>query len=170
MRNLLLLIAFLFANQSSAQEDTIRLDTDAVKTIDGIVNELLRFISIKPGQQRNLEDFQKLFLPTARFYVHSQRDSVALPVESVNLQEFVELLDDPYYEKGFTELELGKKVDEYNGVAHVFQAFYGKDSDGFEARGINSYQLVYFHNRWWIVNLLWTDDSNGEKIPQKYLD
>ena len=37
-------------------------------------------------------------------------------------------------------------------------------------RGINSYQLVYFKDRWWIVNVLWTGDRNGEPIPRKYLN
>lgn len=57
----------------------------------------------------------------------------------------------------------------YNGIANVFQSFYGKDSENKEERGINSYQLVYFKNRWWIANLLWTGDANGVKIPKKYL-
>ena len=66
-------------------------------------------------------------------------------------------------------IPISKVVDEYNGIAHVFQTFYAKDSENFEERGITSYQLVYFNNRWWIANIVWTGDSNGVKVPAKYL-
>lgn len=91
-------------------------------------------------------------------------------METVSLDEFITLLQDPYYEQGFTEYEFSKKVDEYNGIAQVFQTFYAKDSENFEETGITSYQLVYFENRWWIVNVLWTGDSNGVTVPKNYLD
>ncbi len=65
-------------------------------------------------------------------------------------------MKDSYYDKGFEEFELGKVINEYNGIANVFQSFYGKDSEGAEEKGINSYQLVYFKNRWWIANMVWT--------------
>ena len=50
-----------------------------------------------------------------------------------------------------------------------FKAFMRKDSKNEEARGINSYQLVYFEKRWWIANLLWTLETDKAKIPKKYL-
>ena len=71
--------------------------------------------------------------------------------------------------KGYLEHETGKTINEFNGIANVFQSFYGKDSENEEARGINSYQLVYFGKRWWIVNLLWTLETDKIKIPKKYL-
>ena len=97
-------------------------------------------------------------------------DSIDLPYETVTLEEFVELLQDEYYKKGFTEYELGKVVNEFNGIANVFQSFYSKDSENQEGKGITSYQLVYFEERWWIADILWTTDSNGIPIPEKYLD
>jgi hypothetical protein len=71
--------------------------------------------------------------------------------------------------KDLFEYETGKVVDEYNGIAHVFQSFFAKDSENNEEKGINSYQLVYSDSRWWIVNIVWTGDSNGIKVPGKYL-
>ena len=88
--------------------------------------------------------------------------------ETVSLDDFLKLLKDPYYEQGYLEKEIHKVVDEYNGIAHVFQTFYGKDSEGSEERGINSYQLTYYGGRWWIVSLLWTIEPDSEAIPAKY--
>lgn len=88
--------------------------------------------------------------------------------ESATIADFIELMNDPYYEQGFLEQEINKVYDEYNGIAQVFQSFYAKDAEGIEERGINSYQLVFFNDRWWIVSLLWIGDSNGVMLPEKY--
>jgi len=68
-----------------------------------------------------------------------------------------------YPEEDFTENELGKVVNKYNGIAKVFQSFYPKDSENEEGRGITSYQFIYFKERLWIT------DSIGIPIPDKYL-
>ena len=74
-----------------------------------------------------------------------------------------------YYEKSFTQYETGKFVNEYNGIANVFQSFYAMDSDGQEAKGMASCQLVYFDDCWWISDVLWTTNTNGIPIPQNIL-
>jgi hypothetical protein len=77
-------------------------------------------------------------------------------------------MQDQYYEEGYIEYELGKVVNEYNGIANVFQAVYQKDSENLESKAMNSYQLIYFNSRWWVVNLIWTTNLNGVEIPRKY--
>ncbi|AHF15615.1 hypothetical protein NIASO_11545 [Niabella soli DSM 19437] len=144
-------------------------DTNAVKSIDGIVGEVLRLQSSERGKTRNWKALRNLFLPTATFTILNSKDSLNRPTETVSLDDFIELMHDDYYTEGYVEYETGKVVDEFNGIANVFQSFYGKDSKNEEARGINSYQLVYFKNRWWIANLLWTLETNKVKIPKKYL-
>src|SRR5690606_28397516 len=108
---------------------------------------VLRTISGEPGKKRNWEAFENLFLETATFTAHTHSDSFPQQVETVRLKEFLELLQNPYYEQGFLEYEINKVVEEYNGIAHVFQTYYARDSENYEEKGINSYQLVYFDNR-----------------------
>jgi hypothetical protein len=36
-------------------------------------------------------------------------------------------------------------------------------------RGINTIQLFYDGNRWWIVNIFWQQESIEDPIPEKYL-
>ncbi len=152
-----------------AAQQKMSSDTNAVKSIDGIVKEVLRLVSGEKGQTRNWDALRSLFLPTATFTVLNNSDSISQPVETVSLDDFIKLMHDEYYEQGYLEYETGKTINEYNGIANVFQSFYAKDSENKEERGINSYQLVYFEKRWWIVSLLWTGDTNGVKIPKKYL-
>lgn len=167
MKFIFIAISFFLSSNLLAQQK-MEADATAVKNIDGIVKEVLRIISGEEGKVRDWDAFANLFLPSATFTVHSHDDSVSLPVETVSLQEFITLMDDPYYDRGFLEQGIDIAVNEYNGIAQVFQSYYARDSEGYEEEGINSYQLVYFNDRWWIANLLWTGDSNGVKVPDKY--
>jgi len=36
-------------------------------------------------------------------------------------------------------------------------------------RGINSIQLLNDDNRWWIINIYWTQESEENPIPDMYL-
>ena len=167
-------IIFVFLVFNSAlglkAQETMLPDTNAVKTIDDIVKESLRLISGQKGRSKNWDALRNLFLPTATFTVlNNNNNSISLPVETVSLNDFIELLHDDYYEAGYIEYETGKTIDKFNGIANVFQSFYGKDSENKEARGINSYQLVYFEKRWWIANLLWTLATDKVKISKEYL-
>lgn len=141
-------------------------EVTVVESIDGIVNELLDQITIGKGEKIDTAAVRSLFYPSAQFTVLNNGDSSF--TETLSLDEFLTLLTDPYYEQGYLEKEIHKVIDEFNGIAQVFQSFYGKDSEGDEDRGMNSYQLAYYNNRWWIVSLLWTLESNGIELPEKY--
>ena len=169
MRSLLISLLLLQPMFSYAATNP-EINSKPEESIHGIVNEVLNIISGEKGKVRDWDAYRNLFLPTVRFTVLYHSDDPELQYESVTLEEFIEMMQDAYYENGFTEYEIGKRVDEYNGIAQVFQAYEGKDSEGYEERGMTSYQLLKFNGRWWIANVIWTGDSNGVEIPAKYLN
>ncbi|WP_203294007.1 hypothetical protein [Luteirhabdus pelagi] len=154
------ILSFITLNNSAAQERNMV----PVASIDGIINELLDQITIEKGEKMDTTAVRNLFHPSAILTVADDAKA-----ETVSLDDFLNLLKDPYYEEGYLEKEIHKIVDEYNGIAQVFQSFYGKDSEGVEERGVNSYQLTYYDNRWWIVSLLWTVERESLEIPAKYV-
>jgi hypothetical protein len=168
MRHLLSGLLILFLATSLPAQDKAKGNSQAVKTIDGIVNEVLRISAREKGKIPDWEAFRNLFLPTATFTVLNHGTTFPTPSETVTLEEFIQLMQDQYYEEGYIEYELGKVVNEYNGIANVFQAVYQKDSENLESKAMNSYQLIYFNSRWWVVNLIWTTNLNGVEIPRKY--
>jgi hypothetical protein len=168
MKKILIVLLILTSTNLTAQKK-ILTDTIPVNSISGIVKKMLSMVSGEKGKARDWEAFRNLFLPTANFTVLNNNDSNEQPVETVSLEEFIRLMHDQYYEEGYLEYEISKVVDEYNGIANVFQSFYGKDSENRQEKGINSYQLVFFKKRWWIANIVWTTDSNGVQVPKKYL-
>ncbi|MCX2681666.1 hypothetical protein OOZ15_17065 [Galbibacter sp. EGI 63066] len=160
MKYFLCIILFLTASISSLAQEKYDVP---FKSINGIIDELLDQITIEKGEKMDTIAIRNLFHPSAIFTIADSTKS-----ETVSLDDFLNLLKDPYYEQGYLEKEIHKVVDEYNGMAQVFQTFYGKDSEGSEERGINSYQLTYYGGRWWIVSLLWTIESKSVGIPAKY--
>ncbi len=160
MKHILSAILFTTLSMSILAQDKPKA---SLQSIDGIINELLDQITIEKGQTMDTTAIRNLFHPNALLTV-----SDSTMAETVALDDFLKLLRDPYYEAGYEEKEIHKIVDEFNGIAQVFQTFYGKDSEGAEEKGINSYQLAYYDDRWWIVSLLWTMESENAKIPQKY--
>jgi hypothetical protein len=100
MKNILTGFCFLISINLAAQKK-MAADTTAVKSIDGIVKAVLRLLSGEKRKTRNWEAYRNLILPSAGFTVLNHNDSIPQPVETVRLEEFIELLHDQYYDKGF---------------------------------------------------------------------
>lgn len=160
MRYLFCIFLSIFCLVSFAQEKEVE-----TASINGILQELLNQISVEKGEKMDTAAIRNLFYPDAQLTVLNNADSSF--AETVSLEGFLILLTDPYYEEGYHEEAIHTTIDECNGIAQVFQSFYGKDSESVE-RGINSYQLAYYNNRWWIVSLLWTLESPDVQLPKKY--
>ena len=91
-------------------------------------------------------------------------------VRNLNIEEFVRYSGPNYARRGFEEYAIGVDVQEFNGIASVFQSFYCRTLDGsYEARGVNSYQLVYLNKRWWIASTMFTNETDDVKLSNDLL-
>jgi hypothetical protein len=79
---------------------------------------------------------------------------------------------EPYFaEHGFYEKEIARRIERFGHIAHVWSTYESRHSpDDPEPfmRGINSIQLFYDGNRWWIVTIYWQQESKEHPIPEKY--
>lgn len=150
---------------------TAQVDSVAVKTPEGITNKMLELISGEIGEPRNWDEYRNLFLPTAQKIFINHDAPKGRQVRTMNLEEFVRNVGPLYKRDGFEEYSIGVTVNEFNGIANVFQSFYCKNLLGtYEKRGINSYQLVYADDRWWIASTTFTNETEEQPIPNEYLD
>ena len=145
-------------------------DTTSLKTIKGITDKMLEFISFEKDEVKDWNEYRNLFLPTAELTSIHPDASPGRQTRTMNLEEFVRYAGPNYPAKGFEEYAIGLDVQEFNGLANVFQSFYCKTPDGsYVARGINSYQLVFLNNRWWIASTMYINETDSIKLPNKYL-
>ncbi|MGD1839987.1 MAG: hypothetical protein ACFB0B_03700 [Thermonemataceae bacterium] len=141
-----------------------------VTSVENIVTAVLASISGEKGVERDWTRFRNLFLPTAQLNAVSYKNnSTSVKVYTVN--EFIEAAGTWYEDNGFKEYAYKNQIDTFGNIANVFQSYGIKLADGIEVRrGINSFQLVYMQNRWWITNLIWDNETEKNKIPKQYLE
>lgn len=68
--------------------------------------------------------------------------------------------------------ESARRVEAFGNVAHVWSTYESRrgaaDSAPY-ARGVASIQLLKDSGRWWIMNIFWDFEREGNPIPEKYL-
>src|SRR5687768_1149139 len=169
MRKLLLTFLLTSALTIAAQAQTI-VSPKEVATIEAITETGLKIISGPKGQKRDMEKFKALFLPDAQMGgVFYKGDSSFVRITTV--EKFAERNGPAYAELGFYENVLGLRIERFGNLATAFQTYetrHGKDGK-VEARGVNTYQLVFDKGRWWIASLLFTPETEKQPIPAKYL-
>ena len=87
MKREFLVTMLLFIISVTYAQDRPALITPCCQTIDRTVTELLRLISNKPGEEKDTAALRALFLPTARFTVHTQDTTAEDPLQMADLNE-----------------------------------------------------------------------------------
>lgn len=140
-----------------------------VSTLDAIITSLYDVIS-GPAGERDWERFYSLFSPDGKMAALANTEDGAVYVK-MTPQEYKERNAPVFQQSGFYEEELSRQVDRFANIAQVFSTYQFKlDPEGpVVQRGVNSIQLGFYKNRWWIISLLWNGETGEEKIPAKYL-
>lgn len=140
--------------------------------LDTIILALYECISGPAGEPRDWDRFRTLFKPEA----HLIRTGVSPEGETVYEPHIVENFirnADPYFkEHSFFETEIVRRTETLGNIAHAFSTYEAREQpDDSQAlgRGINSIQLAHDGQRWWVVNMIWDDEREGNPIPESYL-
>lgn len=72
-----------------------------------------------------------------------------------------------YLLRGFFEREINRVTRRFGNIAHVFSTYdYRATEDGpVQGRGVNSIQLFWDGDRWWIANATWDEERPDNPIP-----
>jgi hypothetical protein len=138
--------------------------------VEVVIDALYYAISFDEGKQPYWSLLESLFIEKARL-VHARGGSYV----TMELEEFITSFMKQHRMgayKSFHETEL-HRVDENYGSIHqafsTYQTRYTSEEGEGEARGINSIQLVFEDERWWISSMLWFDEDDDSPIPARYL-
>lgn len=143
---------------------------------DAIVQAVYASISgpAEAEQERDWDRLRSLFLPDARFVLvrwQSPDGEEGEVLRSWDVEGFIETAKGFYQESAFYEREVARRVDRFGNMAHVFSTYESRvDSRDSEpvSRGINSVQVVFAEDRWWIAHLVWDVERPDNPIPQDY--
>ncbi len=171
-------LALLGAASAAAQEapppppETPEANSADVESLDAILAALYDVISGPAGQARDWDRMRSLFTPNARLIpIGAQRDASTKLARFLTVEDYVDRAGPFLEQNGFFEREIGRVAERYDHLAHVFSAYDSRrtaeDPEPF-ARGINSIQLMWDGERWWIANIMWWG-GEGFEVPEEYL-
>lgn len=182
-KGLVIIFIFLFAlniqaqnkSKNDNQEETIEfvVDSTLAITLDSTIKTLYAMISGEKEAKRNWKQFKFLFAKDAKLIPSGKNKEGVFGVRYLSPEDYVKNSNEWLVSNGFIEKEIKRKVDRFGNIVHVFssyEAFHSKEDDKPFMRGINSIQLVHDGERWWIVNIYWTNETDAIRIPEKYLN
>jgi hypothetical protein len=151
-------------------------DPADVASIDAIITAAYDSIS-GPAGSRDWNRLRSLFIPDAHL-IPTVEDPGAMHVDGeiaprmLDVESYIARYA-PYFDNnGFFEKEIVRRTERFSHIAHVWSTYESRhdasDPEPF-MRGINSIQLFYDGNRWWIVTIYWHRENPADPIPATYL-
>jgi hypothetical protein len=145
---------------------------DAEKEINALMIALYETICGPAGQERQWDRMRGLFFPRAHMIRTSLGADGTPQAQVMDVEEYIASTSSFFHEQGFFEWEIARRMDHFGNVAHVFSTYEARhdpnDAVPFK-RGINSIQLFFDGQRWWIMNMLWDNERDGNPLPEEYL-
>ena len=146
---------------------TRRADEDS-GSIDGVIRALYEAISGPAGAPRDWERERRLFFPGARL-IPTRPGPEGKPIADVfDLDGYIASRTPMFEKNSFFETEVGRRVFPFGCLAHVLSAYELRRAPCEEpfARGINSLQLFYDGERWWVLSIAWDNERPGNPLPR----
>ena len=168
----------LFALPAMAQEaDTSAAERpmaapEDVISVDAIITALYDVISGPAGEARDWDRFRSLMMPSAQLIPIVKRQDGTIGTIVWSAEEYIKQAGGSLEKNGFFEVEAARQEERYGNLVHAFSTYdsfrTAEDEEPF-MRGINSIQLIYQDNRWWVANIAWQGEWPDLPIPTKYL-
>ena len=147
-------------------------DPKDVASIDAIITAAYDGISGAAGEKRDWDRERSLFYPGARLIPTARAGANEdLAPQMLDVDGFIARVEPCFAEHGFFEKEIARRTEQFGHIAHVWSVYESRHNAGDPEpviRGINSIQLFYDGNRWWIVTIHWQQESAEHPIPAKY--
>ncbi len=143
-----------------------------VATVDAIIAALYDVISGPAGQARNWDRFRSLFVPEAKLIPTGVPEgSTQARARFLGVEDYITASGRSLEERGFFEREIGRVSERFENIVHAFSTYESRRTRDGEViqRGINSIQLTWDGERWWVTNIMWRGVGPNVEIPPKYL-
>ena len=149
-------VALLFA--VSVAQSANAADLGAIdQTIRGVYD----VISGPPGQKRDFAKMRSLFVPGATMKAIGPKG-----VRGGSVEDYITRNAAILEKEGFTERELGRRVELWGNLATAWSSYDGRTANGsFHERGINSIQLVKTDGKWLVAYILWQEETPENPLP-----
>ena len=137
--------------------------------IEDLTNSLYSCISFRQGEKPDLARLKSLFIKEGML-INNNGDPLIFTID-----QFVDAID---YQvsagslKSFSEREVAERTEIFGKIAHRFSTYearFNPDDPEPLAIGINSIQFIKVGDSWHVSSLIWNDEGEDRKIPEKYI-
>jgi hypothetical protein len=159
------LIFILLTNISVlfSQADSLKMKED-VSSMDNILAAMYDVIS-GPAGARDWNRFRNLYHEKAYMGAIYNKPDGTMGYRTFTPEEYIVRSTPFMNEKSFHEKELGREIMKFKDLVCVFSAYEFVTPDK-KQKGINSVQLIFSDNRWWIACVIWEEESMGNPLPE----
>ena len=152
------MIAMLLAAAAAAPQ----VPASDLAGIDAAIRGVYDVISGPPGQKRDFDRMRSLFAPGATMKAIGPKG-----LHGGSVEDYIARDKDILEREGFTERELGRRLQVWGGLATAWSSYDGRTANGsFHERGINSFELVKIDGKWLIASILWQEETPGNPLPR----
>ena len=152
-----------------AAKSELKPRAEDVASPEAIIKAMYDTIS-GPAGKRNWQRERSLYLPGARLIPTGKRIHGEDGLHVLTLDEWIEGVKGYFAENDFWETEVMCHMDRFGNIVQAFSTYEARDrKDGPRiARGINSIQLLFHDGRWWIVSVMWDNETRENPIPGEF--
>jgi hypothetical protein len=158
------------SSQPSAPANSLATRVPAPKAADvDSVNHILTAIyaSISgPAGPRDWDRFRSLCAPEARF-TSTVKSPDSSEIRLLSVDDFINLAGQYFSTHPFFETALVNRVQRFGNIGQTFSSYESRNAPNEKpfTRGINSIQTFYDGSRWWVVSILWDEESPTNPLP-----
>jgi hypothetical protein len=136
-----------------------------VQSLEGILVAIYDVISGPPGE-RDWNRFRSLFVPEGRL-ISATKSATSTSVRLLTVDDYVERAGKYFATHGFFESAIVNRIQRFGNIAQVFSSYESRNAAGEKpfTRGINCIQLFNDGTRWWVLSILWDEESPANPLP-----
>jgi hypothetical protein len=135
-----------------------------VNSLDSILIAIYDVIS-GPAGDRDWNRFRSLFAPEARLTSATRKSGG--PVRLLDVDGYARGAGDYFKTHGFYENAIVNRIQKFGNIAQVFSSYESRNAPNEKpfARGVNSIQLFNDGTRWWVISILWDEETPANPLP-----
>ena len=157
-------------SDSTGIKTEVKPRPEDVNTPDAIIKAMYETIS-GPAGKRNWYRERSLYIEGARLIPIGNRVHKDSDFQMMSIDEWIEDAEDYLAENDFYESEIMRQFYRFGNIVQAFSTYEARNNleEAPVARGINSIQLLKKDGRWWIVTVMWDNESKDNPIPEEFL-
>jgi hypothetical protein len=141
-----------------------------VASIDAIINAYYEVVSGPAGESADRARDEYLHHASALIGIPTRGDDGQPTIRMITLTQYHDdfggARPQPFY-----EWEINRETQRFGNVAHIWSTYASSREPAGEvfARGINSIELFWGSDRWWITSWSFDQEREGLEVPGEYL-